>query len=753
MKYLNQYLQKLLFFSLLLLTFPLWAQLNTNGFPGNTISNRHPFLDASQFITGPNNQGKGLLFPTTDLTQWTFDTSAGVLDGINFPTYYDGMIVYNTGTGNTLAGQGQQIVVAPGFYYFRNPGVVPTGDPAALVANGVWVSISDGATVFPWELNGNSGIATTTFLGTTDAQPIRFRTNNIERAVIDASGNVGIGINAPAAQLHIEGSNAKINLSDLNNTSNNVSIGMYHGGTGGKGMGINWNDNTHTDGGLIFQSLNNTGGFVANQFFLGRDGSMGIGTTAPASNLHVVGTARISGVTANGNTTSDRVVTTNANGALRSLTPAQIVTAGGGGVDTNTNIANTNLTLDASRSLTTGSHDLNIDANTLFIDGDANNVGIGTNAPVEKLDVRGEAFLGLMTTVASQGKLTLGRSNNPTVRFHEIEVRNNNTASGNWMRFHLHDAATSSSTITPLTLRGDNRVGIGTTAPTASLHVSGTTRLTAVPTTNGNTTSDRVVTTNANGVLRSLTPAEIVTAGGGGADTHIGNTNLTLTGNRTLTTGTNNLNIDANTLFVDGGDDRVGIGTNAPTASLHVNGTVRIENLSDALNTDRLVTIDADGNLRRSSTSYASDIAIQYAGAEEIITAGRGGAYFVVGEEHIEKTIEQVHMRIFELDGGTYVNDDVQVTISKRDGNSTAIVSIMNNINAAIADVNHNFKAIILPANTTNFVDQDGTTVIGNTGGNMLRNFVLRRGDIIYLDVTVNGARQHRGLSVTLITR
>ena len=45
--------------------------------------------------------------------------------GATIPTAYDGMIVYNTGTGNTPSGGNNpttSTAVTPGFYYFSNPG-------------------------------------------------------------------------------------------------------------------------------------------------------------------------------------------------------------------------------------------------------------------------------------------------------------------------------------------------------------------------------------------------------------------------------------------------------------------------------------------------------------------------------------------------------------------------------------------------------------------------------------------------------
>ena len=55
-----------------------------------------------------------------------------------------------------------------------------------------------------WALTGNAS-AVTDFLGTTNNRTMRFRTNNVERMVIDSIGRVGIGNNTPTSILDMIG--------------------------------------------------------------------------------------------------------------------------------------------------------------------------------------------------------------------------------------------------------------------------------------------------------------------------------------------------------------------------------------------------------------------------------------------------------------------------------------------------------------------------------------------------------------------
>ena len=115
------------------------AQVNVGSNP-DLVGNRNTFIDASGFTFFDPGIGKGMAFPRTDLTTWEFDISD--LGGYQyFMTGFDGMVVYNTGTGQTgsnAATQGQQVSVTPGFYYFYNPN--HTEDDMD-VSDGYWVKL------------------------------------------------------------------------------------------------------------------------------------------------------------------------------------------------------------------------------------------------------------------------------------------------------------------------------------------------------------------------------------------------------------------------------------------------------------------------------------------------------------------------------------------------------------------------------------------------------------------------------------
>lgn len=141
------------------------AQVLSNGAITNQFPNENIFLDGSTNNNSTVNDGKGLLFPSTDLTQFTFKTAS--LDGINFPSAYDGMVVYNTATGNTVTGNGVVTAVTPGFYYFSNPG------QSTDVAPGKWLPMGGGGSPKFDVTNNLAGTATNTLVSGSQVYAIK----------------------------------------------------------------------------------------------------------------------------------------------------------------------------------------------------------------------------------------------------------------------------------------------------------------------------------------------------------------------------------------------------------------------------------------------------------------------------------------------------------------------------------------------------------------------------------------------------
>jgi len=112
------------------------AQVKTNQTISNgAISTSSAFLDASSSPSWnlTTNTGKGLLFPRVDLTTFAAFAYAGTVGlTTNYPSRFDGMIVYNSATGTAAIGG---TAVTPGFYYYANT--------TTTINGGNWVRMND----------------------------------------------------------------------------------------------------------------------------------------------------------------------------------------------------------------------------------------------------------------------------------------------------------------------------------------------------------------------------------------------------------------------------------------------------------------------------------------------------------------------------------------------------------------------------------------------------------------------------------
>ena len=200
--------------------------------------------------------------------------------------------------------------------------------------------------------------------------------------------------------------------------------------------------------------------------------SLGIGVdvNGPTSNLHVVGNAHVStNLTIGGNIDF-----------IGNLTQGGAPYGGSGGsspwLPTTVNVPADGIYYTAGN--------VAVDTNTFFVDTVNDRVGIGTSNPQYRLDVGsggGDVMLRVMNGLATTGKLLFGRTGTADNRSHAIEVRNNGDGDNNYMKFLVHDGGGVSpyeGRTDVMTLRGDGRVGIGTSTPGYKLDVTGDIRFT-----------------------------------------------------------------------------------------------------------------------------------------------------------------------------------------------------------------------------------------------------------------------------------
>jgi len=186
------------------------AQILSNGSVQPYVNGSSVIFDASTQYSKEsgmsNDLGKGIVIPSVDLVNFQFDMTYA--DGITFPTYFDGMIVYNNATGTTLTTGNRSATataVTPGFYYFSNPDGAKNGS----ITDGVWKPMGGGdIPVEPWNVIG----------GTTQADS---NTQDIYQ-----TGKVGVGLGYGAGGSIDANSTLEVNGASTNKTSYNAGTGV-----------------------------------------------------------------------------------------------------------------------------------------------------------------------------------------------------------------------------------------------------------------------------------------------------------------------------------------------------------------------------------------------------------------------------------------------------------------------------------------------------------------------------------------------
>lgn len=195
-------------------------------------------------------------------------------------------------------------------------------------------------------------------------------------------------------------------------------------------------------------------------------------------------------------------------------------------------------TLAGNRAVTMGANDLNFDANTLVIDGSANNVGIGTASPSATLDVDG------------------------TIEFADFGLGNiGSTTAGVVPSFDVSGNLMDNS---EMYTDGSGNVGIGTASPSTYLHVK-----------NGATTLSNNIAAQGLLLERDNSAAiTIITPNTKSGRLYFGDPEDSNEGGIIYNHATDDMRFStlAATKMTIKSDGKVGIGTTSPSAKLHISG-------------------------------------------------------------------------------------------------------------------------------------------------------------------------------------
>ena len=360
------------------------------------------------------------------------------------------------------------------------------------------------------------------------------------------AGNVGIGTISPTGKFNIE----------TNNTSGNTWINLTT--TGGNpiirsaaGLFLRSGSTDQifiADSGTVRVALGNAGAGTG-QFNIDSTGNVGIGTTAPGKKLDVSGSIRsfYSGGSADitllsqldsgwspSNVFLRRANTAGTGSVPAGTTLSQIISKAYDTDGTDTDVGTIQV-IQGTPTATTVPGDIafltNPGTNNTATEKmrilSGGNVGIGTNAPAQKLSV-----VGVIESTTGGFKFPDGTT--------QTTAGGGGSSSIGWSRTGTNVYLTTST----------DWVGIGTTTPTQALHVQGNAYI------SGNITTGGTMTTNVG--------ASNVSAGSFG--TTAGKGNYRFEGAAT----TNDV------LKIDATNERVGVGTASPGYTLDVNGILNV---------------------------------------------------------------------------------------------------------------------------------------------------------------------------------
>ena len=511
-----------------------------------------------------------------------------------------------------------------------------------------------------WALLGNSGTnSNTNFIGTTDGNDFVTRTNNVERMRVTSSGSVGIGLTNPQQAFSV-GNGMNIDQNDLNNglsTANALTFGSISGEaiaskrtTGGNKWGIdfytaNSNRMSITNGGFVGIGTTSPSNVLSvlgsNPLYLGgvqATGSLssdsvltinaGVVKKAPYSSFSG---AASSGWLLNGNsiTSGQFLGTTNAQPLILKANNNQIGSFDGNigsialgigavnnssdhnvaiGYNASTNSQYTlalgyNATANGVRSVAIGN------GGSATLATGAESVAIGYNATSTADQT---VSLGYQAKASGQYGVALGYNSQATgLQSTALGYQAQATAQySNAIGFQAQATALQSTAIgyqaqtsqrNTILLgnasQGNLFVGIGTSTPTAKLHIVGGTttnyplQLVGLP--SGNLSSDNLLTINSSGVVGLVTSSTFggtywsLNGNAAGTGSFLGTTNTTPLAFKYNSTaagiidGNNNTALGVSYTASGNNNTAIGYAANASNSSVAVGASSTASNVSN----------------------------------------------------------------------------------------------------------------------------------------------------------------------------
>jgi len=467
-----------------------WTKVSVNG---TEISNGQllsvPYsLNVKGINLNPVNGfiGIGTMNPTCQLdVNGAINSTSATVNGV--PVATTATTYWNGGAGSTIN------------YTAGNVGIGTTNPTYTLDVNGVIHSTIDGGECFRvgndmtlQDINISNHIG---LYGAQDATIGTIKLGSGGGTISGKDGNIGIGTTSPIMPLHItssafasglivkstggsaislDGSNPGINFNEYNNGSLKVAVDNNYSGN------INLNP---TDGLFSFRTGNNpgTGNTVTEtaRMVILNNGDIGIGTTAPTSKVHVVGSDERTNLVVESNSATFgpelRLYSTATGGHEWRIVSGSASNPYGAG-----SFELWDQTESASRFGITAT----------------GNVGIGITTPTYKLDVNGV----IHSTIDGGECFRVG--NDMTLQ--DINVSN---------YIGLYGAQDATIGTIKLgsgggTISGkDGNIGIGTATPAATLDVAGTVRIA-----DGTQGANKVLTSDASGNASWVTNTGVTAA-------------------------------------------------------------------------------------------------------------------------------------------------------------------------------------------------------------------------------------------------